>query len=382
MTIAALNCALFLGFNLWRALFNNFAVEEMQADAIHVGLIQGIREIPGLLAILAAVAAMWIAEIRLTSIMVVIFGVGLIWTAFVGTMTSFVFATLLMSVGFHYFMTAQRSVILKVVSKAEAPKVLGTLNSMRSGVAVLVLALIFLTTKGPLRAGEIFSYRDLFLLIGIIVTVAGVIGMFRHRGTRKPEIKSPMKFRRRYSLYYLLTFLAGSRRQIFATFAIFLLVWKHGTSAQTAAVLIFANHLITTYTNRLVGKLISKYGERLLLTIEYVAMVAIFAAYGFVSHTLTLYVLFVLDGIFFGIGIGIATFFQKIAAEEDITANVSIGMSANHISAVAIPLIGGLLWSLGHEVTFLMGSVIAFASLISVQFIPASIAKWGSQTSE
>ncbi len=378
MTIAALNCALFLGFNLWRALFNNFAVEEMNANALDVGIIQGIREIPGLLAILAVVAVMWIAEIRLVSIMVVIFGVGLIWTAYVDSMTSFVLATLLMSVGFHYFMTSGRSVILKVASKADAPKILGTIGSLRSAVAVLVLALIFLTTKGPLREGEIFSYRDLFLWIGIIVTVAGFVSMFRHRGTRKPDVKHPMKFRRRYSLYYLLTFLAGSRRQIFTTFAIFLLVWKHDTSAQTAALLIFANHVITTYTNRLVGKLIAKYGERLLLTIEYVAMVAIFAAYGFVEHTLTLYVLFVLDGIFFGIGIGISTFFQKIAAQEDITANVSIGMSANHISAVAIPLIGGLLWSLGHEITFLMGSVIAFASLISVQFIPASIAKWGS----
>jgi hypothetical protein len=54
-----------------------------------------------------------------------------------------------------------------------------------------------------------------------------------------------------------------------------------------------------------------------------------------------------------------------------------MGMSVNHISAVAIPLVGGMLWALGHEVTFMMGSALAVMSLISVQFIPGSIAKWG-----
>ena len=279
------------------------------------------------------------------------------------------------------FQTSKRSVILKITSKADAPRVLGTLNSMGSASAVLIVILIFFTTKGPFRAVELLSYRDLFLWIGILVTVVGIWGMFRHRGTKREQLNAKMKFKRRYLLYYIMTFLAGSRRQIFTTFAIFLLVAKHGTSVQTAAVLIFANHVITTYTNQLVGKLIARFGERIMLTIEYVAMVSIFTGYAFIDKPNILYALFVLDGIFFGIGIGIGTFFQKVALPEDITANVGMGMTVNHISAVAIPLIGGLLWSLGHEVTFLMGSVMAALSLLSVQFIPGSIAKWSRDQS-
>jgi len=110
--------------------------------------------------------------------------------------------------------------------------------------------------------------------------------------------------------------------------------------------------------------------------VEYVSLVAIFSGYAFVHRADLLYVIYVLDGMSFGLDIGISTYLQKVALHEDITANVGMGMTVNHISAVAIPVMGGLLWSLGHEVTFLMGSAMAVISLISVQYIPTSIAKW------
>jgi hypothetical protein len=381
VTIAVLNFALFLGFNLWGALFNNFAVEDMGAQAWHIGIIQGLRELPGLLGILSAVMALYIAEIRVVGIMVVLLGVGLMWTSRVGNMLSFVMATMLMSTGFHYYQTAKQSVVLKVTSKAEAPKILGSLASMESVSGVFIVALIFLTTKGPFRAVEILSYRQLYLILGVLVAVVGMWGIFRHRGTRREKINSKMKFRRRYILYYILTFLAGSRRQIFTTFAMFLLVTQHGTSVQTAALLIFTNNIITSYTNRLAGKLITHFGERAMLSVEYSSLVAIFVGYAFVHRADFLYVIYVLDGMSFGLDIGISTYFQKVALHEDITSNVGMGMTANHISAVAIPVVGGLLWSLGHEVTFLMGSGMAVLSLISVQYIPASIAKWSEYLS-
>ena len=376
VTIAVLNFSLFLGFNLWGALFNNFAVEDMGAQAWHIGIIQGLRELPGLLGILGAVMALYVAEIRLTGIMVVLLGIGLVWTSQVEGMLSFVLATIVMSTGFHYYQTAKQSVILKITSKAESPKILGSLASMESISGVVIVALIFLTTKGPFRAIEILSYRQLYLGLGILVAVVGIWGISRHRETRREKISFKMKFNRRYILYYFLTFLAGSRRQIFTTFAIFLMVARHGTSVQTAALLIFANSAITSFTNRLAGKLITRFGERMMLTMEYAFSVAIFSGYAFIHRAELLYMIYVLDGMCFGLDIGISTYFQKVALHEDITANVGMGMTVNHISAVAIPVVGGLLWSLGHEVTFLMGSAMAVISLISVQYIPVSIAKW------
>ncbi len=43
------NFALYFGFRIWQAMFNNFAVEELGVGAGQVGLIQSLREVPGLI---------------------------------------------------------------------------------------------------------------------------------------------------------------------------------------------------------------------------------------------------------------------------------------------------------------------------------------------
>ena len=52
--------------------------------------------------------------------------------------------------------------------------------------------------------------------------------------------------RRRYWLYYALTFMGGARRQIFIVFAGFLMVEKFGYDASDIALLFLLNHLINT----------------------------------------------------------------------------------------------------------------------------------------
>ena len=54
-----------------------------------------------------------------------------------------------------------------------------------------------------------------------------------------------MVFRKRYWLYYGLTFMAGARRQIFIAFAVFLLVKKFSyTVSDVAALFLLNNWLI------------------------------------------------------------------------------------------------------------------------------------------
>lgn len=149
--------------------------------------------------------------------------------------------------------------------------------------------------------------------------------------------------RRRYWLYYALAFLMGSRRHIFTTFAIFLLVREHGISVQTTALLYLTNSLINTYA--------------------------------YIPYLPLLYALFVLDNVIFGTSIANSTYLQKIAlSEEELTSNLSLQQTLNHVSAIVIPLIGGTIWELfGAQAPFLMGVGIVVISLMLVQFmrIPA-----------
>ena len=66
--------------------------------------------------------------------------------------------------------------------------------------------------------------------------------------------KKKMYLRRRYWLYYVLTLLEGSRRQIFIVFAVYLLVKKFDYSVQAITVLFVINNCINYFFNPMADK--------------------------------------------------------------------------------------------------------------------------------
>jgi predicted MFS family arabinose efflux permease len=177
--------------------------------------------------------------------------------------------------------------------------------------------------------------------------------------------------RRRYWLYYALSFLLGSRRHIFSTFAIYLLVREYHISVQTTAVLFLVNSLVNIVTLRWVGQLVSRFGERLTLSVSFAALTLVFLGYACITALPVLYVLFVLDNIFIGFNLGLTTYFQKIAvAAEEITSNLSVEMTINHIAAIVIPVVGGAVWAIyGSQAPFIFGAVIVLIALALTQFM-------------
>ncbi|RLE31375.1 MFS transporter, partial [Candidatus Acetothermia bacterium] len=65
------NFALYFGFRVWQALFNNFAVERIGVGPAEIGGIQAIREIPGLLGFLVGFLVLALSETRLMALSIV-----------------------------------------------------------------------------------------------------------------------------------------------------------------------------------------------------------------------------------------------------------------------------------------------------------------------
>ena len=66
-----------IGLQVWQTLINNFAVEAAHLDGSHIGAIQSVREIPGFLSLLVIFALYFINEHRLSSLSIIILGVGM-----------------------------------------------------------------------------------------------------------------------------------------------------------------------------------------------------------------------------------------------------------------------------------------------------------------
>ncbi len=358
------NLILNFGFQVWQTLFNNFAVEEVGVSAASIGLIQALREAPGVIGFLLGALALYVSEVRIMALSVILLGVGMIATGQSSTVPVLLIATFVMSLGFHFFMPSSNSVVLMAVKQGETPKTLGQLGSLGSLAAVAATAVVFFL------AGRL-GYRTLFIGVGVLAVIGGLALLpLGKMGDSLPPGRK-LIWRRRYWLYYVLSFLMGSRRHIFTTFAIFLLVRKFGISIQTTAVLFLANSLINIYTLRLAGQLVGRLGERVSLSIAFSALAFIFLGYAYVTYLPALFVLFVLDNVLFGFNMSLTTYFQKIAVTpEEITSNLATEQAINHIAAVIIPIVGGAAWELlGSQAPFLFGIGIVLIALVLTQLI-------------
>lgn len=373
--LAVANFFLYFGFNIWQAAFNNFAVEEIGVRANQIGIIQSLRELPGLMGFVLGFFALWLSEMRIMGLSVLLMGLGLLLTGAVYHLGPLLLSTMVMSIGFHFFYPSHSSLVLMHFEQ-ETPRALGRLGSVSALASVVSTVAVWLLVDGvqmgPLRI-QGWGYRTLFYVMGAVVMMGSLVTLYQGRNSRHdPGIQQrKVLFRRSYWLYYALTFLMGSRRHIFTTFAIFLLVQVHGISVRQTAVLFLINNLVNTYTTAQIGRVVARLGERKVLTFNFIGLALVFLGYAYISYLPVLYVLFVLDNIFFGFSLAVDSYFQKIAlSPEEITSNVSMAQTINHISALVIPILGGILWEeIAPAATFLAGVVIVLIALGLTQLI-------------
>jgi predicted MFS family arabinose efflux permease len=163
--------------------------------------------------------------------------------------------------------------------------------------------------------------------------------------------------------------MAGARRQIFIAFAVFLLVKRFEFTVQEVTILFVFNNGINYFLSPLIGKAIIRHGERKVLSLEYAGLIVVFISYATVESRWVAALLYVLDHIFFNFAIAIQTYFQKVGDPADIAPSMAVGFTINHIAAVVLPALGGMLWMIDYRIPFLAGAAMASVSLLLVQKI-------------
>ena len=358
-----------LGFAAWTALLNNFVIERAAFTGVEIGILQSLREVPGFLAFTAVFVLLVLREQTFAVIAIALFGLGTALTGLFPFEYGLYCTAVLMSIGFHYFETVKQSLSLQWLSREEAPRVLGKLIAVGSMASLVCFAAVW----AALSIGV--DYVWIYLAAGAAVLVlAVVLACFPQFTSKTPQRKS-IVLRRRYWLYYGLTFLSGARRQIFVVFAGFLMVEKFGYSAQNIAALFLINHVFNWFFAERIGALIGRIGERRALTFEYIGLICVFTAYAFVDNAYLAAGLYVADHMFFALAIAIKTYLQKIADPADIASTAGVSFTINHIAAVVIPAALGMVWIVSPSAVFLVGAAFAACSLSLSQNVPAQPAR-------
>ena len=355
-----------LVFSVWMVLLNNFVIEKANFTGVEIGILQSLREIPGFLAFTVIYALLFIKEQRLALISLAVTSVGVCLTGFFPSVTGLYLTTMLMSVGFHYYETLNQSLTLQWIDKDKTAHFLGKMLSVKAIASLLAFSSIWLIM-------EQFSWSyqltyTLFGCMGLFFTLLLALS-FKHFEEKTEQTKK-IVLRKRYWLFYALTFFSGARRQIFVVFAGFLMVEKFHYSVADISALFLINYVFNWLFAAKVGSLIGKIGERSVLRFEYIGLIIIFICYGLVESANLAAALYVIDHLFFALAIAIKTYFQKIAQPEDIAASAGVSFSINHIAAVAIPALLGMLWIIQPSWVFYIGAGFALCSLYLATLIP------------
>jgi hypothetical protein len=357
-----------LSFATWQTLINNFSIEQAGFTGIEIGILQSLREIPGFIAFGVIFLLLIMREQTVAFLALLALGIGTAITGYLPSIMGLYFTTVFMSLGYHYAETINQSLTMQLIGKERLPIIMGKQLAVGSFTGLFVFAALYCLVD-LLNLG----YQLVYLLGGSLTVLIAVMMYFKFPHFKgESEQHKKIILRRRYWLYYLLTFLSGARRQIFVVFAGFLMVEKFHFTVGEMSMLFLINGVLTIYLAPKIGQLVSYWGEKRTLTLEYCGLIVIFSCYAIAESAIFASMLYILDHFFFAMAIALKSYLKKIADPADIAATAGVSFSINHIAAVLLPFALGMVWIVSPPMVFITGALIAVMSLVLSQMVPSA----------
>ena len=357
------------GGSIYDSVFNNFLFDTYSINSLQRTLLELPRELPGFLSVFIMAALFFLCSRRLASFSLISSGLGLLLISFFSfhyyMMVLWLF---IYSIGQHLFLSLNSSIGMELAEKNQAGKRLGQINGIRNFSVIIGSFVVFIGFKY-----FHFNFKVSFLIGAFTLLLAGIIILILKKGESKPP-RMHLKLYKEYKLYYWLWILYGTRKQIFLTFAPWVLVSVFNKPTQILASLLAIGGVIGIIFQPVLGKLIDKLGEKIILMAEGFLLIFVCIGYGFsksiFSGDFSFYLAaacYLLDQLLFSFGIARATYLKKIALNENhISSTLTMAMTMDHFFSILIALAGGVIWSLlGYQVVFLGGALIAAVYLIS-----------------
>jgi len=324
---------------------NNFLHETFSISDLQRGLMEFPREVPGLLVIFVSALLFFLCSRRQAALANAFCAVGILLMGFFSPSFNIMLIWLfIFSIGQHLFLPLNQSIGMELAAEGEKGRVLGQFSAV-ANISMIIGS--FFVFAGFKYFSLDFQISYVFSFFGFML-VAAMIAMME----KDEPVSVRMKFqlRREYRLYYWLSILYGTRKQIFLTFAPWVLVTVFNQKTQVVATLLAIGGIIGIFFKPVLGKAIDRMGERFILTSEALILVFVCAGYGFskdiFSGTAALmitFVCYIIDQMLIAAGMARATYLQKIALKpEDIAQTLTMGVSIDHFFPLSLPFRVGL----------------------------------------
>ncbi len=342
---------------------NNFLNDTFSLNGFQRSFLEFPREFPGFIVLFVSAAFGFLSSRRLGALAMLMAAAGIFLLGFSSSsyavMVVFLF---IFSMGNHLFMPVSTTIGMELAADGRTGRRLGQLNAIRNLAVIVGSFIVFIGFK-YLH----FTYQHSFTIAALIFAIAAVMMFLMQRVPSAPPRKF-LQLRKEYTRFYALAVLYGSRKQIFMTFAPWVIVTIFHKPTQTLATLMTIGGVIGILFQPILGRAIDRFGERMILCAEAVLLVLVCFAYGFsrsifpenIAFIITC-VCYLLDQVLMSVSMARSTYMKKIALQpEDIQPALSASISIDHFFSIGIALLGGVIWNhFGFQYVFLVGVVIA-----------------------
>ena len=376
-----------IAIGLKHGVQNNYLSEIVNIDEFERGVVDAFRELPGLLLIFILALMYRFADSKVFKIGIALMAGGMAGLLLTSSSDFFmakfivVIFMVLFSTGEHIIMPVRSTIAMELAKREKSGASLGITTSISQLGTItgllLVTGIFFILEKTGYSRTDIIGYRIVFGIATALMTTAALVAA----ALKETTLKAPRQrfyFAKKFTKYYIMEVFYGSRKQIFLTFAPYVLVREYKTDPSMMALLLAICSVFIMFCSPLIGRLIDKVGYKKVMVTDTLILVVVCLLYGF-SHRLfspgiafiVICCNFILDQVISVASMANNVYVQRISSDrEEITATLSTGISVNHIFSVTIALIGGWIWKVaGIETLFTLSALLGLISSIYAAMI-------------
>lgn len=346
------------------ATLNNYLAEVHDLGAEARGWLELPREMPGFFIMLVVGGLLTLMrETRMASAAMLLTAIGAFGLGFLApNIVALVFFILIWSLGDHIIFAVEGPIGLQLARGGQEGKRLGQFGGARNLGTIAGVGAVF-------GLAHLFGdrFEIFYALAAGSALVAGILYSGLTVGHAEPRSRR-LVFKKKYGLFYAISALFGVRKQIFLAFGAWVLVEIHGVPVATIAFLYFIAATIGVVMRPLLGEVIDWLGERVVLSVDELLLLAVCLTYAFASDLLpspwdlyALYGAYIFDSVLFALRVARTTYLKKIADDpSEITPTISMGITIDHSVAMTLPVLSGWIWATyGFRWVFLMAGAIA-----------------------
>jgi predicted MFS family arabinose efflux permease len=366
---AAASLVLGVAYSMYDSIFNNYLNQRYAISPFQRSFLEFPRELPGFLVVFISAALWFLSSRRLAGVTMLLGVVGALLVGFASPSYYMLLPWLFIySLGQHLFMPLASTIGMELAHDGQVGRRLGQINAIRNAAAI---GGSFLVVLGFRSLG--FHFGIVFIMAAIGLTIAALL-LFSMKSTPTHKAGSYLQLHKEYRLYYALAVISGTRKQLFITFAPWVLVKIFNQPTEFMASLLMAGGIIGIIFQPILGWAIDRFGERPVLASEGISLIFICFGYGFAKFLLPVGIAFpvvvacyLLDQMVFSVSIARATYMKKIAKQpQDVQPALTASVTIDHIFSITSAIIGGIIWDkFGFQYVFLFGVGIAVVSLFA-----------------